>query len=127
MMKNKKLTKNFFILTSQMINISIIYNLTLYFSLRSYFYSREDQLSQNNFETPILIFIILVLSLLFFNFLLKLFGLSFLLFLCFGFIVNFSVVFQIKERASINLENLNKYTFNSSLMIYNVSRNYFLN
>ena len=127
MMKNKKLTKNFFILTSQIINISIIYNLTLYFSLRSYFYSREDQLSQNNFETPILIFIILVLSLLFFNFLLKLFGLSFLLFLCFGFIVNFSVVFQIKERASINLENLNKYTFNSSLMIYNVSRNYFLN
>ena len=126
MMKNKKLKKNFLILTSLVINISLIYNLTFCNTQRSYFYSRKDLLSQNNYVIPIISSLIVVISQFFFNFLLKFFGVNYILFLCFGFILIFSVVFQIKESVTINLENLNIYTLNSPILNYEDNRYYFL-
>ena len=124
MIKNKHIRKNIFIIYSLILNIALIYFLFMINLNKSFVVSRKNLSSAINYEIFILSGILFI-SQNFFLFLLKFFSHNIVLFICFFFIFILSILFEYSNQGIIENNNLNKYTFNSENINFDLNKNYY--
>ena len=124
MIKNKHIRKNIFIIYSLILNIALIYFLFMINLNKSFVVSRKNLSSAINYEIFILS-VILFISQNFFLFLLKFFSHNIVLFICFFFIFILSILFEYSDQGIVENNNLNKYTFNSEDINFDLNKNYY--
>jgi hypothetical protein len=117
--KNKQVKKNLLIIVSLVAIIGFIFNLTVCKYNLNLVFSRES-LYTNIIVNQVVFYLIItmILSLYVFNFILKFFGFSIILFICFAMIFIFSLLFELFSLGSRNFEDMNIYTYNSVDIIF---------
>jgi hypothetical protein len=119
MMSNKNIKRNLWILVALTANIGLIFFLTISKLNLTLVFSRE--LLYKNIiinSTPFWIGITMIISIYSFDFLLKFFGFSVVLYVSFPFIFIFSLTFELLSLGDRSPEDMNSYKFNSIEIIY---------
>jgi hypothetical protein len=117
--KNKQVKKNLLVIISLVAIIGFIFNLTICKFNLNLVHSRES--FYNNIIVNQAVFYLalnMALSLYIFNFILKFFGFSIILLICFAVIFFFSLMFELFSLGSRNFEDMNVYTYNSMDIIF---------
>lgn len=117
--KNKQVKKNLLIIVSLVAIIGFIFNLTVCKYNLNLVFSREN-LYSNIIVNQVVFYLIItmIVSLYVFNFILKFFGFSIILFICFSIIFIFSLLFELFSLGPRNFEDMNVYTYNSVDIIF---------
>ena len=124
MNQNKHIRRHFLIILSLVINIALVYYLTIINLFKNYVVEKRKLYDLFDYKI-FLITIIFYISQMFFFFLMKFFGFNIILLICFFMNLIFSLIFQMNDTFMVEEYDMNRYFFYNNNIIYNNNRNFF--
>ena len=124
MRSNKYIPRHYLIILSLIINISLIYYITIINLFRAFVIEKANLFIILDYKIFV-ITIIFYVSQMFFFFLMKFFDYNIILFICFSMTLIFSLLFQIKNTFMIEEYDMNRYSFYAENIVFAQFREYF--